>query len=276
MNENRLLNIVLTLLLVLTAVVSIFLLSDSVSTEEAHEQSLTSINQKVDTVLKLTAATTLASAGVSAIPGDTATPIADKLADFTEYFLMILCVLYAEKYLLSIVGVATFKILIPLACLGLIIFLYSKNPKAKNISAKLAVFGIALFFMIPLSLKVSDMIYDSYQEKIENTLDNADSFNEKTNELSQADENEGLIQSILNSLKETATSLADKAADLLNRFIESLAVMIVTSCVIPLLVLIFFLWLIRTLTGKEIVIPTINPFRKRKKPDMDVHEKDES
>lgn len=274
MNENRLRTILLALLLVLTALVSVFFLSDRFSSPEAHERSEASIEEKVGTVLKLTAATTLASAGISAIPGDTATPIAEKLADFTEYFLLILCVLYAEKYLLSIVGVAAFKILIPLACLALILFLFSRNQKAKNIAVKLAVFGIALFFMIPLSLRVSDLIYDSYQDKISTTLDQADDFNEKTNELSQADEDTGLIQSILNSLKETATSLGEKAADLLNRFIESLAVMIVTSCVIPLLVLIFFLWLIRTLTGKEIIIPSINPFRRHRKTDTGAREQE--
>ena len=39
---------------------------------------------------------------------------------------------------------------------------------------------------------------------------------------------------------------------MLNRFIEAIAVLIVTSCVIPALVLVVFLWLIRLLTGLEV------------------------
>ena len=38
----------------------------------------------------------------------------------------------------------------------------------------------------------------------------------------------------------------------LNNFIEALAVMIVTSCVIPILVLMFFVWLVKTLLNVEI------------------------
>ena len=60
-----------------------------------------------------------------------------------------------------------------------------------------------------------------------------------------------MIQSILNRLSETTESLTEKAAGILNRFVETLAVMIVTSCVIPLLVLLFFFWIINRITGVD-------------------------
>ena len=44
-----------------------------------------------------------------------------------------------------------------------------------------------------------------------------------------------------------APALTEKAAGILNRFVETLAVMIVTSCVIPLLVLLFFFWIINSI-----------------------------
>ena len=53
-------------------------------------------------------------------------------------------------------------------------------------------------------------------------------------------------------MPKTTASLTDKAVDAVNRFVETLAVMIVTSCVIPLLVLLFFLWVIRQLTGIDL------------------------
>ena len=111
----------------------------------------------METVLKLTASSTAASAGITAIPGDAGTPIAEKLADFSEYGILILCVLYAEKYLLSILGSGVFK------------------------------------------------------------------------------------------------------SEILNRFIESLAVMIVTSCVIPILVLLFSLWIINQVFGFSIPAPSRHP-----------------
>ena len=38
----------------------------------------------------------------------------------------------------------------------------------------------------------------------------------------------------------------------LNRFIEALAVMLVTSCLIPILVLLFFAWLVKLMLGIEL------------------------
>ena len=57
---------------------------------------------------------------------------------------------------------------------------------------------------------------------------------------------------ILGKIKETTGSLTDRAAETLNRFVEAVAVMIVTSCVIPILVLLFFLWVIKQLTGVDL------------------------
>ena len=49
--------------------------------------------------------------------------------------------------------------------------------------------------------------------------------------------------------------LTDGARNSLNNFIEALAVMIVTSCVIPILVLLFFIWLAKTILGVRVEVP---------------------
>ena len=114
--EHTMKKLLIAALLILLAVVSCLFLADKAMAPATHNKTIASIDDKTVTVLKLTATSTVASAAISAIPGDTATPIAEKLADFTEYFLLILCVLYSEKYLLTIMGAGTFRILIPLAC----------------------------------------------------------------------------------------------------------------------------------------------------------------
>ncbi len=247
--------IFLSLLLVLIALASILIVADRLSAPELHADTTASIDDKVATVLKLSGTSALASAGVSALPGDAATPIAEKLADFTEYFLLILCVLYAEKYLISILGLAAFKILIPAACALGIIGLYWNPRTMKRLAFKFLIFAIAFFLVIPLSIRISDMIYNTYRGTIEQTLEEAEDLTGKTELISEADQDEGLIRSILTKLSETATSLADKASATLKNFVESLAIMIVTSCIIPILVLVFFVWLIRKLTGIELSMP---------------------
>ena len=43
-----------------------------------------------------------------------------------------------------------------------------------------------------------------------------------------------------------------KLTDALNRFIEAAAVLLVTSCLIPILVLLFFVWLVKLILGVEL------------------------
>ena len=45
------------------------------------------------------------------------------------------------------------------------------------------------------------------------------------------------------------SGLLDKGEALLNHFIETIAVMMVTSCVIPVVILVFLLWLVKVLFG---------------------------
>lgn len=242
-------------LILLIAVVCFFPIAKAASSPEQHAKTIEKIDDKIATVLKLTAASTLASAGVSAIPDDTATPIAEKLADFSEYFLVILCVLYAEKYLLTIIGFGVFKIVFPVACLILIACVVRRNDGLQRVAVKLLVAGLLLFLVIPVSIRASDMIDNVYQASIEKTISAAEELSDETLSLSQAGGDTGLLSRILEGISETISTLTDKAAQILNRFIEALAVMIATSCLIPLIVLLFFLWAIKTITGYDIELP---------------------
>ena len=109
--------------------------------------------------------------------------------------------------------------------------------------------GVSL--VIPLSIGASDMIYDAYRQSIEATITSAEELTDETSPLTN-EEDKGVIKSILSKLSETTETLTNKASNILNRFVETLAVMIVTSCVIPLAVLLFFLWIIKILTGVDL------------------------
>lgn len=250
--EKTLQKLLISALLLLLAVVSFLFLAERAGSPAAHEATLSVIDEKTEDVLKLTASASLASFGVSAIPGDTATPIAGKLADFSEYFLLILCVLYSEKYLLTIIGAGVFKVLIPCACLLGIVSLWRAPQLLRRLAVRLTAVGLALYLLIPVSFRVSDLVYEAYRTLIDGTIRAAETLSDETAPLADAAEDKGVVQAILERLRETTASLTDKAVDTVNRFVETLAVMIVTSCVIPLLVLLFFLWVIRQLTGVDL------------------------
>ena len=56
-------------------------------------------------------------------------------------------------------------------------------------------------------------------------------------------------ESLLDKIKDKVTGISDEIQNSLNNFIESLAVLLVTSCLIPLLVLGFFIWIIKAILG---------------------------
>ncbi len=251
MNNTILKNIAIILALILIAAVSSFYCADKLAAPEIYANKVLSIDEKAETVLKLTATSTLASTGISAIPGDTATPIANKLADFSQYFLLILCVLYSEKYLMTLIPVGACRFLVPIICGVFILGRLVKNAAIDRIGYKLLFVTLGVSLVIPMSIGASDMIYNAYRESIETTIASAEELSDKTSELTD-EEDKGVIHSVLRTLSATTETLTNKASNILNRFVETLAVMIVTSCIIPLAVLLFFLWIIKILTGVDI------------------------
>ncbi len=231
---------------IVLALVSIFVLAGSFASPKFHAGSIQTLDEKEKTVMKLTAAATAASAAITLIPDDVGTPIADKLADISGYFLIVLCAIFLEKYLVTITGYAAFIILIPAACALFSIFVLTKKENLKGVAKKMLVFALALSLVIPVSVKVSNMIEATYQESIDQTVESAMNISE---ELHDDDGSSGGILDTLSKIKNGASSAIKRLEAILGNFIEAVAVMLVTSCVIPILVLLFFIWLLRSLMG---------------------------
>lgn len=255
MNQKRSFAIILAALIVLT--VSVFPLGNYFSDPAHYTRTAASIGAKSENILKLAGSSAAVSALITLIPDDAGTPIAEKLTDFSEYFMLILCVLYAAKYLLTLLGFAAFRVAIPIACLLVIVGQFWNSREMTRLALKLTAFGLVIAFAVPLSILVADRVDQSYQTTLTATLDAGEAFLEANSE----DDGAASEGSVWAKLSGAATDSAKKAAQITNRYLEALAVMIVTSCVIPMLVLLFFLWLVRLLTGMKLEIPPRDPDR---------------
>lgn len=275
--------------LLLVAILSITVVGKYVSAPENHQKTIASLDEKKQTVMELTAASTVTSALITLLPGDTATPIAEKMADVSGYLLVVLCAIYLEKYLVTITGYVAFTYLIPIACGLWILNLAFENATVRKLAAKLAVFGLAISLVVPASVKISDLIGDTYQAQIEATIEDAkntqsilensgvvdDTNATETTGTTEASEtvtgnvqekennNSGSVSNIFDWAKDAISGAKDSVAnvvenvtistedlvqkveDSLNHFIEAVAVMIITSCVIPMLVLLLFFWMVK-------------------------------
>ena len=281
-------------ILLLVAILSITVIGKYASAPENHQKTIASLDEKKQTVMELTAASTVTSARITLLPGDTATPIAEKMADVSGYLLVVLCAIYLEKYLVTITGYVAFTYLIPIAC-GLWIFnLIFANATLRKLATKLVVFGLAISFVVPASVKISDLIGDTYQAQIEATIEDARNTQNILENSGVADDdddtnatetpgigttevpgtvtgnvqekesnNSGSVSNIfdwakdaISGAKDSVTNvvenvtvsteeLVQKVENSLNHFIEAVAVMIITSCVIPMLVLLLFFWMVK-------------------------------
>ena len=259
--------------LAVVALVSAFLLSGIFSSPDTYQGTIESLDAKKDKVLVLTAAAAGASAALSAIPDDTCTPLAERLADLSGDFLIILTAIYLEKYLLTTFGFATFAFLIPASCLLAIVALFmQRRPGLRrpflNLAKKLTLLGIALVLTVPASIFISNRIEATYEDSINNTIEAAQitaEAAEDTNEQVERDEATNPIEFFqqriedLSNVADTAKANIDSAITwvqgMIGNFIEAIAIMIVVSCIIPIVVLVFFLWVVKLILGVDVGAP---------------------
>ncbi|MDM8300226.1 hypothetical protein [Collinsella tanakaei] len=248
-------------LLVVLGLVSAFPLRAVFSSPDTYATSIATLDDKKNNVLGMVAASTGASAAITAIPDDVGTPIADKLMDLSTNLMLVLAVIYLEKYLLTVFGFAAFGILIPaaLACFVISLVLYCRSTLSGSfalVARKLLVLALVLWVTVPAGVAVTNMIDQTYEisyatESVEGVEAEAEAEEDTEEGGSPID----FIISIPEKIADAATGVADEMLSQVNRLIEGVAVMIVTSCIIPILVLLFFLWMANLLLGINVDAP---------------------
>ena len=246
-------------LLVVAMLASIFPAREHFSDPSAYQTTIQTLDEKKTNVTVMIAVAMGASTGITLIPDDTGTPIADKLADIAGDLAIVLGALYLEKYLLTIFGTTTFLLLIPAACLATIawLLLFDRWPIARafsKIARRLALLGLVLVIAVPVSTMVTRQIDETYGDS---AAIMADVSGEEVAEMEE-EEPEGFLDKIASLAQdafEGLTSVPETVMNQVNRLVEGFAVMIVTSCVIPILVLAFFLWLSNMFLGINIEAP---------------------
>lgn len=164
------------------------------------------------------------------------------------------------------------------------------KPRCTSLGLKLGALGLAIVLIVPASVGLSDMIEATYEEASNTSItettqqideganqvrDNSGDTNSDSNSDTEADSSEsnggGILSFLGNAASEVGTvvtngitTITQGAQDALNLLqtalshaMEAFAVMIVTSCLIPLLVMLFFFWLVRLITGIDLQFPTI-------------------
>ena len=279
--RNRL---IMMLICIGIALASFFVVSKWATSVESYRWVIKTLNGLQKKALGLSGTATALATGAAAIPGEAATPIANKLA-----------VIIVEKYLLTITGYIAFKILFPIGCVLLAAGNFLKNGWKEfiyRIGIKSIILGVLLWGLVPTSAWVTNMVNETYAksyeadftlEDTEELLDEGDtSANaDKKDEAQKTKDKKFSFSEFLNDAKdkvddaidavdEVATEKLSAFEDGLNRIIEGVAVLLVTTCAIPVLVMLSFTWILKGIMGLKIPSITLQSVprvseRKRKK-----------
>ena len=278
------------------ALICAFPVAEWAASPTTHADSIEKLDAKAETVTALVGSATAASVAITVLPDDVGTPIANKLVDVAADFAIVLGAIYLEKYLLTILGLAAFRVIVPLAC-AIFVFavLAARGPHMRSrlfsVTVRLCLLALAAYILVPASVGISTLIEDTYSYDASGVAQSLSTEAEKSQENTSSSTNNnssstsaesssssdgnwftdfidwagGLGQTVADAATSAAsgitsgvTNVLESAKKWVSSLVEAFAVMIVTCCVIPILVLLFFIWLINLLLGLNIQVPT-NP-----------------
>ena len=168
---------------------------------------------------------------------------------------MILCIINAEKYFITTIGFISSTIVIPLACLLMIICILWKNElrqKCADLSIRLFIFGICIALIIPLGCACGrsvDAIDKASLDEAILTAEQATEYMAKA-QLSYDEKDEKKIEADMAEITKQ-NGIAKWATDAFHQFSSMASRMLATSIIIPILMLIAFIWSFKILTKKD-------------------------
>ena len=237
------------LILVLIGVFSFFVITSWLPDRGFIKDSIKSVEESSNTVMKFSAATLSTSLAISALPDDFATPLADSLADMNIYFIAILVMLHFEQLLIRYGVKLAFAIAIPVACGIGILSILLKKELLKGIAARVAVLGLAVVLVVPCSTHITNYVAADLTAYVENTIADTEDGADKLNEAMDGGTEEQTIFEKLSDLFQTAindmSNLLTHFQNTIRKCMNSIAILILTNCLMPIVNFFILKWILK-------------------------------
>lgn len=242
--------IVAVTVLVLLTILSITVLSPKLSSPEFHAETIQVLEGQKAKALALGATVTIASTGLTMLPDDTATTIAQELADLSLPLFLIVSFIYLEIFLLTTFGWITCTFLIPAICVTLIGYVFFQESALLAFARKLGILALALLLVIPAGAKMTTQVENTFKETIEQKYYAAEHVDDENN--SSEKEGTNAIAAFFSGMADNVTGMIEAGKNKLSTMIDAVAVLVITSVMIPLLTLLLFMRVIKMLTDGHI------------------------
>ena len=255
--------IIWTIVFIGIALLSFYVARPHLIDQATYARSTEYLDDKTAKASMLSLGSTSASLIVTLLPEDAGTPIANELAKFTAYLMIVMSAIYLEKYLLTAIGF-TASVVVIVGCTAALAATWIREEaklKWKVYAYRLFIFGLCFAFMIPLGCRCGIEIERMNADSIEQALNDAQTANEIAKAIPAEEENKnilGKVNDFFTGIWDSAGEAYEWAKGVLKDYMSSIAVMLVTTVVIPILMFLTFLWLIRALTRKDFVTALID------------------
>lgn len=247
------------LLAIFVMVFSGFVLAQKVPEAGFVQNTVDRLEENKTTVMEFSGATLATSLAISALPDDFASPLANALTDMNKYCIFIFAVLFVEKLIVLEGTKISLVYMIPIACGLYILWVLFKKEVFKNFALKFLIFGMAVVFVIPFSTYFTEKVCDDYLVYVDETITEANAGAEKVNEIMMTgDEEATIFDKLSDAFKTAMQGMSDLLAyfeNVIKKCVNSIAIMVVTTFVLPILVLFIFRWLIKELFSVSLPKP---------------------
>ena len=250
------------LFMIFLMVLSFSVLTRIIPESKFVQETIQHLEESQNTIMKFSGTTIATSLSLSALPNDFASPLASTVSDFNTYFIFIFAVLFVEK-LVVIEGIKIALVwMIPAACILYIAAILTSKEMFKNFAKKLLILGISIIMVIPISTHFTETVCADYLTYVDETIEEADAGANKINEL-MAEENEDatFFDKLTDAFKTAIRDVNDLLAyfkNVVKKCVNSVAVMIVTTFVLPMLTMLLFRWLLTELFALHLPVPKVS------------------
>ena len=239
------------LLAIFIMVFSFTVLTSKIPESQYIQKTIQRLEDSQSTLMAFSGTTIATSLAISALPDDFASPLASTVSDLNTYFIFLFAVLFVEK-LIVIEGIKiSFAYIVPAACILYIISILTTKEVFKTFATKLLILGISLIIVIPVSTHFTEIVCEDYLIYVDETIADADAGAGKINEvMATSNEDATFFDKLSDAFKTAIRDVSDLLTyfkNIVKKCVNSVAIMIVTTFVLPLLTLMLFRWLLKEL-----------------------------
>lgn len=236
----------LPIALLALAIVASLLISPLASSPDFHKGTLEIIQHNKTEATAITSLVTVASVAITALPDDTASSLANELADLTTPLLLVVCVLYFEQFLLTSLEYIVFSFLVPAGLALLIANVWTERRSFSILATKVLLIALICAIIIPLSAAFTGMIEATFSASIDSTFSQVDQIKEAFSGLT-GNEDGASILSFFSSLASGVASILSYIMNMLSLLVDAVAILMITSVVMPVITALMFVWCIKSI-----------------------------